>query len=307
MSGAALPLEGRIAEYLDYLRHQRSYSPLTVSGRARDLARFASHAVDSALTDLHTLDVHHLRAFVASLHRSGLQPVSVQRQLSSLRSFLRYEVEQGRLASNPAHHVRGPKVRRKLPGVLAADELGAALDRTAIDEFDVRDRAMVELFYSAGLRLAELHGLDAHLFVGDPAQIVVTGKGSKQRVVMIGAKARAALTAWLRIRGDYARAEETALFVSTRGTRLARPTIALRLRIWAQRSGLQSKLHPHRLRHSFATHLLENSGDLRAVQELLGHANLATTQIYTHLDWKHLARVYDDAHPRARRRKTQAE
>lgn len=298
----ASPIEARIADYLDYLRHQRAYSPLTVSGRARDLERFRAHAATARLTDLRKLDTHQIRAYVAALHRSGLQPVSLQRVLSSLRSFLRYEVAQGRLDVNPALNVRGPKVRRKLPGVIAADELGAVLDRAPASDDDVLDRAMIELFYSAGLRLAELHGLDATPFAELPAQLVVTGKGNKQRVVMIGSQARAALAAWLRLRGTWAGAQESALFVSRRGTRLSRASIGLRLKRWAQRSGLPSRLHPHRLRHSFATHLLENSGDLRAVQELLGHANLSTTQIYTHLDWKHLAQVYDGAHPRAKRK-----
>lgn len=296
------PLHGLIAEYLDVLRDQRKYSAWTREGRSRDLARFAAYCAAARIDNPARIDTHLLRGFVATLHREGRQPATLHRYLSSVRSFLRHQVAQGRLAANPADGVRAPRLRRKLPGVIAADELGAALDRRPEGELPQRDHAMVELFYSAGLRLSELWSLDVQDFTRGQTEANVTGKGSKQRVVLIGAQARAALDAWLVLRPQFAAESEPALFVSRQGRRLSRRAIGQRLKVWAQAAGLNARLHPHRLRHSFATHLLENSGDLRAVQELLGHANLSTTQIYTHLDWKHLARAYDGAHPRARRK-----
>lgn len=302
MDPAPQLLDHPIAEYLAYLRHQRHYSDSTCEGRRRDLTRFAAYCTAARLRSLKELDGHLVRGFLAKLHREDRQPATLQHYLSSLRSFLRYEIEQGRLDANPADGVRAPKLRRKLPGVISADELGAALDLKPEGDIAERDHAIIELFYSAGLRLAELHGLDAGVLGHGQTELTVTGKGKRQRVVMVGVKARKALDAWLKIRGQYAPPEENALFVSRQGRRLSRASIGQRLKVWARNSGLNARLHPHRLRHSFATHLLENSGDLRAVQELLGHANLSTTQIYTHLDWKHLAKVYDGAHPRAKRK-----
>lgn len=304
MSEAEKSLDSLIADYLAYLRHERNYSAWTCGGRQRDLQRFSAYFAAAKLSVLKDIDSHLVRGFTSTLHRQGLQPATLHRYLSSLRSFLRYQVELGRLEANPATSVRAPKLRRKLPGVISADELNAALDRQAEGDIAERDRAIVELFYSAGLRLAELHGLDAEPLSRGQRQVIVTGKGNKQRVVMIGGKARQALDVWLKLRPHYAAVQERALFVSRAGKRLSRNSIGLRLKAWAKKAGLASRLHPHRLRHSFATHLLENSGDLRAVQELLGHANLSTTQIYTHLDWKHLARAYDEAHPRAKRPKS---
>lgn len=302
MSEANKTFDALIEEFVAYLRHQRNYSDWTCSGRQRELTRFAAWCASAKIDTLEKIDTHAVRGFITGLHRQGLQAAALHRNLSSLRSFLRYQLAQGRLQANPADSVRAPKLKRKLPGVISADELGVALDHTPQGDLAQRDHAMVELFYSAGLRLAELHGLAAVVLAHGETHITVTGKGNKQRVVMIGAKARGALDAWLALRPSYARADETALFVSRDGARLSRSAIGQRLKVWAQRSGINTRLHPHRLRHSFATHLLENSGDLRAVQELLGHANLSTTQIYTHLDWKHLARAYDDAHPRAKRK-----
>lgn len=295
-------LRAALDDFLGYQQHERRYSPRTVSGRARDLEPFLQWCARARIQQLREITSEHVRQYLMGRHRDGLQPVTVQRHLSSLRSWLAYLVRQHRLDANPARAVRSPKVRRKLPGVIGADELAHALDQAPQDDLDCRDHAMVELFYSAGLRLAELHGLDAAALGHGVRELTVTGKGRRQRVVMIGAKARAALDAWLEARPQYAAPGEPALFVGSRGARIGRGTINQRLKHWALRRGLPSRLHPHRLRHSFATHLLENSNDLRAVQELLGHANLATTQIYTHLDWKRLASVYDDAHPRARRK-----
>jgi integrase/recombinase XerC len=290
-----------IAEYRDYLRQEKHYAANTVAAAGRDLALFAGYCDRAAVAALKVIDAHTVRGFIAALHRDGRQPVSLHRYLSMLRTFFKYQIRRGRMSANPAVGVRAPKFRRKLPGVITADELGAALDKPAQDAEDIRNSAVVELFYSCGLRLAELHGLNAADFNAGQTELTVMGKGSKERAVLVGAKARKALDAWLGVRGQSAAPDEPALFIG-RGGRLSRGAIGQALKRWAVQRGLSSHLHPHRLRHSFATHLLENSGDLRGVQELLGHANLSTTQIYTHLDWKHLAKAYDRAHPRAKRK-----
>ncbi|MEW6166437.1 MAG: tyrosine recombinase XerC [Pseudomonadota bacterium] len=298
--GFLLPL---IGEFVEHLRHQRRCSPHTCAAAARDLAAFADYCAKARVSALGEIDLHLIRGYIAARHRGGAQPVSLHRYLSTLRAFFRHQLREGRLSANPAQTVRAPKHVRSLPVVISADALSAALDRPADDDaLSARDQAIVELFYSTGLRLAELHALDLDPLAAGGRELTVTGKGGKQRIVMLGAPARAALAQWLRWRVQHAAADEPALFVSNRGRRLSRASIAARLRAWALRTGLGVPLHPHRLRHSFATHLLENSGDLRAVQELLGHAHLSTTQVYTQLDWKRLAAVYDDAHPRARRR-----
>lgn len=302
MSEAESPFAPLIQEYLDYLRHEKRYSANTVNGRERDLARFANYCGRAGFTDIATLTTHHLRSYISAQHRQGLQPVTLHRHLSSLRGLFGHLVRHQRLQANPAVAVRAPKVRRRLPSVITADALNVALDQSPKGEMDIRDHTMVELFYSAGLRLAELCSLDAAAVNQGQREIRISGKGNRQRVVMIGGKARAALDAWLLLRTKLANPDETALFVGSRGQRISRSAIAAGLKQWARARGLEGNLHPHRLRHSFATHLLENTGDLRAVQELLGHANLTTTQIYTHLDWKHLAKIYDGAHPRSRRK-----
>lgn len=291
-----------IDEYVELLRHHKRYSPHTCDATRRDLRSFGSYCAKARIAALTQIDLHVVRGFIAARNRAGSQPASLQRYLSTLRSFFRHQLREGRIAANPAQTVRAPKLKRKLPGVIGADQLKDKLDAAPEEGLMQRDQTMVELFYSTGLRLSELQALNASDVSGGQTEITITGKGRKQRIVMIGAPARAALARWLAQRGQYAAADEPALFVSTRGGRLSRGAIGGRLRDWAQKVGLGAHLHPHRLRHSFATHVLESSGDLRAVQELLGHAHLSTTQIYTHLDWKRLAAVYDEAHPRARRR-----
>ncbi|SFF51224.1 integrase/recombinase XerC [Fontimonas thermophila] len=289
-------------DYVEHLRHQKRYSAHTCAASARDLAAFGRYCARAGVQALTQIDLHLVRGFVAHRHRGGAQPATLQRALSTLRGFFRHQIREGRLQANPAQTVRAPRLRRKLPGVIDAERLNEALAYVPEDALTERDQAMVELFYSAGLRLAELHALDVGDVAGERAEITITGKGRKDRVVLIGRAARAALARWLALRPAYAKADEPALFVSARGSRLSRRAIGLRLRAWALKAGLGVHLHPHRLRHAFATHLLESSGDLRAVQELLGHAHLSTTQVYTQLDWKRLAAVYDQAHPRARRR-----
>lgn len=298
----AAALRQPIAEYLDYLRYERRYSAHTCDASARDLMAFADYCGQAHCTELGRIDTHTIRGYVASRHRAGLSPSSLQRHLSTLRGFFKYQLRLGRVQANPAQTVRAPKAQRHLPPVISADALSAALEHRPQDAMELRDQTMVELFYSGGLRLSELWALNAADVDAGQTEIILVGKGRKERTVMIGRPARAMLDLWLRERAVLAAPNEAALFVSSRGRRLSRGMIGVRLRDWAVRAGLGVHLHPHRLRHSFATHMLESSGDLRAVQEMLGHAHLSTTQIYTHLDWKRLAAVYDDAHPRARRK-----
>lgn len=291
-----------IAEYSAYLQQEKHYSPNTVESALHDLQLFTEYCDKARIRNLSLIDAHAVRGFIAALHRDGRQPASLHRYLSILRGFFKHQIRHGRMTANPGVGVRAPKFRRKLPGVITADELNAALDQPAQDEDDIRDAAIVELFYSCGLRLSELHSVDASVLNAGQTEFTVLGKGSKERVVHVGRQARSALDAWLGVRARQAAVDEPALFVGRGGRRLSRASIGPALKRWALKRGLAVNLHPHRLRHSFATHMLENSGDLRGVQELLGHANLSTTQIYTHLDWKHLAKVYDQAHPRAKKK-----
>ena len=292
-----------VETYLKRLASVRRASKATVDGRRRDLQGFAKFSREATLPALAQLDTHHVRGYVAWLRRQKRGPATVKRHLSSLRGFLRHLVDHGELRFNPALEVRAPKSAQPLPKTLTREDATRLVEAPVGDSaIATRDRAILELFYSSGLRLAELHGLDCDAFESDLSEVRVTGKGSRQRIVPVGRKAREALRAWLLERGNHADAGETALFVSSRGRRLSRTSIGTRLAHWARRAGIGVKVHPHRLRHSFATHLLEESGDLRAVQELLGHASISTTQVYTHLDFAHLARVYDSAHPRARRK-----
>ncbi len=294
-------LQARIAEYLQHLKHERRLSPHTLKAAARDLHDFAAHAGDA---DIAAITTHTVRGWLATLRRRGLSAASTQRMLSSLRAFLRDQLNRGRLTANPAAEVRAPKKARVLPRTVEKDSLIAALDRPATGSLGLRDQAIAELFYSSGLRLSELVALDADCLGGGGRELRVVGKGSKTRIVPVGRKAIAALQRWQRERALLAADGEPALFVGRDGARLSARSVQQRLRAWARAAGLDGGLHPHQLRHSFATHMLEESGDLRAVQELLGHANLSTTQIYTHLDFNRLAKVYDAAHPRARRAKT---
>lgn len=290
-----------MARFLQYLRHVRRLSPQTEQNYRRDLEQVLDWMHHQDIPNWPLLDAHGIRAYVAQRHRDGLSGKSLQRKLSSLRSLFRYLLKEDRVRNNPAQGVRAPKVGRKLPSTLDADQLGQVLDQAPLDTLEVRDQAMLELFYSSGLRLAELVGAELRNLELAEGLIEVTGKGEKTRRVPVGLKAREALEKWLQIRPGLAAAAETALFVSSRGSRIHPRTVQARLKRWALAKGAPRDLHPHLMRHSFASHLLESSGDLRAVQELLGHANISTTQIYTHLDFQHLAQVYDQAHPRARK------
>jgi integrase/recombinase XerC len=293
--------EDLLADYLRHLKDERRLSPHTISAYRRDLTAFSEFCRRSSL-DLTALDSYHVRQFAAECHRKGSSPRSIARRLSAVRRFLGYLVVQELVSANPALSVQAPKPGRRLPATMDTDQVASLLALEGDDTFTVRDRAMLELLYSSGLRLSELVGLDlADLDIRDQTARV-TGKGNKTRIVPVGRVAVAALTAWLEQRSALAAVGENALFVSQRGTRLSGRSVQARLRQWAKRHGGGFALHPHMLRHSFATHMLESSGNLRAVQELLGHASISTTQVYTHLDFQHLAHIYDESHPRARRR-----
>jgi integrase/recombinase XerC len=301
MSQTAGALDTLLADYLHHLRVDKRASEHTLEATTRDSHAFIAYCGECRIDDPRRVDLHTVRGFITRLHRQGQQPSSLRRYLSSLRGLFRHALRLGLAEHNPAAGVRAPKGKRLLPKVIGAEDLGQALDQAPQGKHGVRDQAMIELFYSAGLRLAELHGLDLPLGGRFPDELRVLGKGRKERIVPVGAKARSALDAWLAQRGESAAPDEPALFVGRDGRRLGQRSIQLRLAAWAQAAGLPAHLHPHKLRHSFATHLLESSGELRAVQELLGHASLSTTQIYTQLDWKRLATVYDQAHPRAKK------
>jgi integrase/recombinase XerC len=307
MSDAAptAALTRALQAFLDWMTHDRRLSPNTVGGRRRDLESFIAWCAETRIGELQRIDLHAVRAYAARLRRLGRDARTIERHLSSLRAWFRYAVNENWVGVNPALEVQAPKQAQRLPKTLAKDQLNKFLDDGWADTpADRRDRAMIELFYSSGLRLAELLGLNLLDLSSGLDEVRVTGKGSRTRILPVGGKAREALSQWLIRRLEWVRDDEQAVFVGSRGRRIGRSTIAQRLHHHARRLGLDARLHPHRLRHSFATHLLEESADLRAVQELLGHANLSTTQIYTHVDFKRLAQVYDQAHPRARRIKT---
>jgi integrase/recombinase XerC len=288
--------------YLKHLGTERRLSPHTASNYARDLRALADYMDRGNLPDWSKVDSQHVRVFAARAHAGGLGPRSVQRRLSAVRGFFNYLLRERLVGSNPALDIRAPKAARRLPGTLDVDQLNQLLDIPAEDALAVRDKAIMELFYSSGLRLDELVGLDVSQLDLPDRTVRVLGKGRKTRVVPVGRKAVEALRAWLRDRVTLADTEATALFVGKNGSRLKHRAIQLRIAYWARRKGLPSHVHPHLFRHSFATHLLESSKDLRGVQELLGHADISTTQIYTHLDFAHLARTYDASHPRAKRK-----
>jgi integrase/recombinase XerC len=288
--------------YLKHLGTERRLSPHTATTYARDLRALAEFMERGNLSDWKRVDSQHVRVFAARAHAGGLSPRSVQRRLSAVRGFFNYLLRERIVTSNPAVEIRAPKAARRLPGTLDVDQLNQLLDIPAEDALAVRDKAIMELFYSSGLRLDELVGLDIGQLDLPDRTVRVLGKGRKTRVVPVGRKAIEALRVWLRERATLADLDDPALFVGRNGTRLKHRAIQLRIAYWARRKGLPAHVHPHLFRHSFATHLLESSKDLRGVQELLGHADISTTQIYTHLDFAHLARTYDASHPRAKRK-----
>lgn len=297
------PLNVAIQNFIGHLAHERRLSTHTASAYQHDLDSFRQYCEQQQLGDWNAVDIHHVRAFVSARHRQGLSPRSLQRLLAAIRSFYNYLLRERAVRNNPANGVPAPKAQKRLPTTLDADQMAQLLHVTGDDPQVLRDRAIMELLYSSGLRLAELLSLEVHAIDPGAAEVRVTGKGAKTRVVPVGRKALAALDDWLMVRAQLAKPEDRALFVGPRGGALSPRTLQARLRRWGRAQGVAQGIHPHLFRHSFASHLLESSGDLRAVQELLGHANVSTTQIYTHLDFQHLARTYDQAHPRARKKK----
>jgi len=288
--------------FLDRLRYERRLSKHTIQAYQRDIACLDQYLTTQQVSQLKHIDEFHIRGFIAWRHRQGLQSKSLQRQLAAVRSFFNFLVREAILGYNPAQGVRPPKAPRKLPKTLDVDQTGKLLEITGDEPLQVRDRAIMELFYSSGLRLSELTGLDLPDIDLHEGIVQVTGKGNKTRRVPVGRKAIEALQQWLKVRPTFLHDAQTALFTNQRGQRISPRTIQKRLHDLAIQQGLDIHVHPHMLRHSFASHMLESSGDLRAIQELLGHADISTTQIYTHLDFQHLAKVYDAAHPRAKKK-----
>ena len=310
-----------IARFRRYLTSERRFSPHTDANYARDLAALVAYCDREQLEDWSTLTSHTIRRFAARQHASGLAPRSIQRRLSAVRSFYNFLLREGlprlgskgglercddpsiaAIKSNPGSEVRAPKAARKLPSTLDVVRMTRLLEMPVGDPLAARDRAIMELLYSSGLRLAELDALDIDCLQPD-GTVRVIGKGRKERIVPVGRKAAAALARWLEERTSLARPGEDALFLGRNGSRLGARSVQLRVAHWGRARGLNVAVHPHLFRHSFATHVLESSQDLRGVQEMLGHASLATTQVYTHLDFQHLARIYEASHPRARKRK----
>lgn len=295
-----------IQQFLAHLVNERRLSEHTIAAYRRDLLALDQYRRSQKIDSWDQLGPFEIRRFAAEIHRKGLSPRSIARRLSAARSFFAYLLRENVVRTNPAVDVQAPKAPRRLPNTLDADQMARLLQESDDPEADpalIRDRAIMELLYSSGLRLGELVGLDiVDLDMAD-ATVRVTGKGNKTRILPVGRHARRALNNWLGIRGNLLALDEAALFVGQRGRRIHPRTVQNRVKRWAQLAGAPVAVHPHMLRHSFASHLLESSGDLRGVQELLGHADISTTQVYTHLDFQHLARIYDTSHPRARRRR----
>lgn len=297
-----------MTEYLDHfiqmLRSEKYYSPHTCSNYRRDLDLFQGYLAARNIDSWEAVNYNLVNGYAAQRHRQGRKSRTIQRELSSIRSFYQFLIRGGWVAQNPALEVRAPKTDKPLPKTCDAETIDRLLQLSDdSDGLQVRDVAIFELVYSAGLRLAELVNIDLDDIDLSQQHLIVTGKGNKTRHLPIGSKAVAAVRRWLKMRRDYCRdTNQTALFLSKQGKRISRRNVQDRLKALIRRQALDQHLSPHVLRHSFATHMLESSSDLRAVQELLGHVNIATTQVYTHLDFQHLARVYDAAHPRARRK-----
>jgi integrase/recombinase XerC len=301
MTAAATLNRQYLNGYLAWMRNEKQYSELTAENYARDLGHLFELAAQTPLAEL---KIHHIRRYIAQLHSKGLGGRSLARMLSAWRGFFTYLMRDHGLADNPCVGLRAPKSAKTLPQALSPDEAARMVDLPTDTTEAIRDKAIFELFYSSGLRLAELVDLDLEPMRADIAagEVRVTGKGNKTRIVPLGQFAVTALKAWLVVRDQLAKAGEAALFVGQRGSRISPRVVQLRMKQWGIKQGITSNVHPHLLRHSFATHVLQSSGDLRAVQEMLGHASISTTQVYTHLDFQYLSKIYDAAHPRARKK-----
>ncbi|MCI0654565.1 MAG: tyrosine recombinase XerC [Methylococcaceae bacterium] len=292
-----------LERFIEQLLVERRSSPHTAKAYRRDLAKLIEFCEASRISEWGDLDTHHIRGYIKARHRTGLGGRSLQRELSAIRSFLQFLVKNRHIEDNPAKYVRAPKAAKRLPKTLDHDQIAGLMNSVPESILEQRDLAIRELFYSSGLRLTELANLnleDIDLVQG--SLLVKRGKGAKSRMVPVGRCAIEAIRSWLKNRESLASGDTSALFLTKHGSRLSGRSIEARLRDWSHKHGLREAVHPHMLRHSFASHLLQASGDLRAVQELLGHSNISTTQIYTHLDFEHLAAVYDKAHPRAKKK-----
>ena len=304
----------QLISFLQYLKTIKHYSSATIDNYQRDLNKFQDYLhthpqahshdniSDKTLIDIIDAKNDDVRAYIAYRHRQGLASTSLQRQLSSLRSFYNYCLKEDIISTNPAFDVRAPKGKKKLPDVMDVDQVSHLLSAKPEQPLQIRDFAMMELMYSSGLRLSECVNLDVEDIDLEVPELKVTGKGNKTRYLPIGRAAVKALKRWYSVRTQMVKENERAVFISQRGVRLSQRTVQSRVQLAARQCGLGMHLHPHMLRHSFASHILQSSGDLRSLQELLGHANISTTQVYTQLDFQHLAKVYDDAHPRAKKK-----
>ena len=296
-------LQKEIQEFLSYLESVKQYSKHTISGYKRDLTKLSGYLLNIDIEDWQSVNEHELRTFVNSERRRGLSPRSIQRVLSTSRSFFEYLLIEGIIKLSPAQNINSPKLAQLLPKAMDADLVQRLLDFKPKGLIEVRDKAIAELLYSSGLRLSEVCTLDVQDLELKERVCRVTGKGNKMRVVPVGKKAIQAIRDWLIHRKELKNSKSSsseAMFLNNKGKRISARSIQLRLEKLCAQRGLPG-INPHMLRHSFASHVLESSGDLRAVQEMLGHADIATTQIYTKLDFQHLSKVYDSAHPRARK------
>ncbi|MCG6202159.1 tyrosine recombinase XerC [Psychromonas antarctica] len=296
-------LQPAIDSYLSHIASQRGLSPVTIKNYQRNLAEFIVLLRQHQINNWCDLDSHTVRLMVKQLHQKGIKARSIATKLSALRSFLSHLVQFEQLTHNPAKGISAPKLDKPLPKNISVDEMFQLLDIKEKDPLSVRDQCMMELMYSSGLRVSELVGINLPDLKLSQQEVMVTGKGSKQRLLPITLRAANTIKLWIKIRDDFCLPGEQALFLSKQKHRISVRSVQDRMEKWGLKQALPSHINPHKLRHSFATHMLESSGNLRAVQTLLGHADLATTQIYTHLDFQHLAEVYDQAHPRAKRKK----
>lgn len=300
-----LPLPARMVllldKYLQFLSNERGYSPHTKTNYHRSLQELGQFLLERNVSHWARAGEADLKAWLIELRHKQLKPRTIQLKLSAVKGLYKYLLLKGELNRDPSELLNAPKADKPLPKNMEVDEVEQLLRFEATETIEYRDKAMMELFYSSGLRLSELASVQLQDFDSGFAELRVLGKGSKERVVPVGSKARSALKAWLACRKEYNPLELNVVFLSQRGNPISVRQIQQRLKYWAVRQGINNQVHPHKLRHSFASHVLESSGNLRAVQELLGHSNLSTTQVYTHLDFQHLAKIYDKAHPRAKK------
>lgn len=290
-----------IGRYVDFIKYERGYSEHTIKAYLKNINELAIYLQELGINQWPQAQSEILRRYVMEVKKAGLKARTIQLKLSSIKGFFKFLLHRRSITTDPSELLVIPKSDKPLPKNIEVDEVTQLLNFTPEQTIDYRDKAIMELFYSSGLRLSELANLDVPDLDMKQSELIVTGKGSKQRLLPMGKQAQAAIEQWLKLRAEFNKADSSALFLSKLGNRISVRQIQQRLTHWAKKQGLNNTLHPHKLRHSFASHMLESSGDLRAVQELLGHANLSTTQVYTHLDFQHLAQVYDRAHPRAKK------